>query len=142
MQKNKNILAGFTLIELLLVIVILGILIVIALSVINPVRLQRRSRESVVMAQTSKICTALFACAAAADSATSCNTLALLGVNDPTGNPANSTYAVAGSSTVTVTGTMTGTAGSKNNAACAMTCNYNFGTGIATGVTKNATNCY
>lgn len=68
---------GFTLIELLLVIVILGILIVIALSIINPVRLQRRARESVLQAQVSKLCTALSACAAVSTSRTSCDEFTL-----------------------------------------------------------------
>lgn len=54
---------GFTLIELLLVIVILGIVISIAISIINPARIQRRARESVLIAQLSKMCAAIASCA-------------------------------------------------------------------------------
>jgi prepilin-type N-terminal cleavage/methylation domain-containing protein len=80
--------SGFTLIELLLVIVILSILIMIALNVVNPTRMQRRSREGVVMAQVGKMCTALASCANSHADRLSCDTPAEIGINlDSLGTP-------------------------------------------------------
>lgn len=90
-MKKRN-LAGFTLIELLLVIVILGILITIALNVINPARIQRRAREAVMRAQTSKMCAALLSCASTNSTGTKdpCNDANELGINfSSVGTPAN-----------------------------------------------------
>ena len=143
MKQNRRFLTGFTLIELLLVIVILGILVVIALSVINPVRLQRRAREAAMKSQASKVCAALFACAAASQTLAECNTLALLGVSNVTnGTPLNSTYVLSAADPVTFTATMAG-GGGKTATSCIYTCTYNFGTGASTGVLPSvAANCY
>jgi prepilin-type N-terminal cleavage/methylation domain-containing protein len=145
MKINKKYLPGFTLIELLLVIVILGIIIVIALAVINPVRLQRRSREAVMLAQASKVCAALFACSATASTFADCDEAALadLDVNSPAGNPTGSTYAIAGSTTLTMTATLPFVAGGKVlNTPCTVTCSYDFSTGVSVPATKSAANCY
>ena len=147
MQKNKM-LAGFTLIELLLVIVILGIVISIALSIINPAKIQRRSRESVLIAQASKLCTALYACASTAEAgATDCDTISEVGAVTPAGTPTGSTYGfnavTAGNVAVTLTATLPAGNGSKvASADCTVTCSYDFSTGVPTAIAKNTTNCY
>ncbi len=145
MQTNKKYRLGFTLIELLLVIVILGIIIVIALAVINPIRLQRRSREAVLMAQASKVCAALFACSSTASTYADCDDSALadLDVNSPAGTPTGSTYVMSGTTTLTMTATYPAGAGSKvSGQDCTVTCAYNFSTGVSTGAAKSAANCY
>jgi prepilin-type N-terminal cleavage/methylation domain-containing protein len=153
MQKNKNILAGFTLIELLLVIVILGILIVIALNVINPGRIQRRSYEAVLLSNGSKMCAAMFACAVAASAPTTeCDSLPEIGVNTPPnigGLVPQNTVGLSPFSTtmLRVTTILPGAATSKNVSAaetgtantydCAVSCTYDTTTGASTPAAKN-----
>lgn len=153
MHKNRNVLAGFTLIELLLVIVILGILIVIALNVINPGRIQRRSYEAVLLSNTSKMCAAMFACAVASSAPTTeCDTLTEIGVNTPpaiggqtptytvgTSYPTTLlrvTAVLAGAATSKNTSTSPGTAGSYD---CTVSCSYDTSTGASTAAVKNPT---
>jgi prepilin-type N-terminal cleavage/methylation domain-containing protein len=95
-MKTKS-LAGFTLIELLLVIVILGILITIALNVINPARIQRRAREAVMRSQTSKMCAALLSCASTDSTGTKapCNDANELGINFASLGPTYNTTSVS-----------------------------------------------
>lgn len=151
---------GFTLIELLLVIVILGILIVIALSVINPVKLQRRAREATMKAQLSKMCTELQVCASVGGNHDKCNSVApgelnidftTLGVpasttsipRSPNNVPPHSTYFMQTQShTVQIFASMCGYnttgcsiseyAGSRSGSTCYMHCSYNFDEGIYT----------
>lgn len=114
-QKHKFSNA-FTLIELL--IVIIGILAGVVLVVLNPAKQQRKSAESVLSANTNKLCLALSSCAATTATAASCGsatfatTLSSLGAANPTGVPAGSTYssAIAGN-VVTLTGSLAAAGG-------------------------------
>jgi prepilin-type N-terminal cleavage/methylation domain-containing protein len=150
MMKAKSSLAGFTLIELLLVIVILGILITVALNVINPGRIQRRSQEAVHLSNSSKACTALAACASASYIPSDCNTPQKVGIqtiHPPLGGITPTyTYTVEGN-TVVMLGSLYATASSKNSSGaitdptrmCAISCVYDFNNGVATPPTKNPT---
>ncbi|EKE00507.1 MAG: hypothetical protein ACD_22C00002G0001 [uncultured bacterium] len=126
---------GFTLIELLIVIVIIGILAGVVLAVMNPAVQQRKANESVLRANTDKVCLAMHACAAArSDAFTTCDTFAEIGVNSPAGTPTGATYApTAAGTTLTITGTL-GT--------CIFTCTYDTSTGTSTAVTPTVpANC-
>ena len=64
---------GFTLIELLIVVVIIGVLAGVVLVLINPARQQRRSKESILKANTNKLCLALYSCATTAGAVGQCD---------------------------------------------------------------------
>lgn len=80
---------GFTLVELLVVIAIILILATAVLMIFNPAKLQKKSREAVLKANMSKLCSALFSCASVKSSASSCSgSFSAIGAatpNDPLG---------------------------------------------------------
>jgi len=132
---------GFTLIELLIVIVIIGILAGIVLSVLNPALQQQKANESVLRANTEKMCLALHACGATSTVSTTCDTWTEIGVAAGGANltsittvaPTGATYAGALSGTspnqkLTITGTLS---------SCVYTCAFDFASGapIATNMT-------
>lgn len=82
---------GFTLIELLIVIVLIGILAGIVITVLQPARLQRRARETVMRTNVEKLCLGLKACAATTQDAQNCDEFEEIGV---AGDPTSATYAV------------------------------------------------
>ena len=82
---RKN--SGFTLVELLVVISLVSILASALFVVINPAQLQRKSREAVLKAKTSQLCTALNNCGAVKTASTDCDDFTKLGVTNPTGDP-------------------------------------------------------
>lgn len=162
MNKHINHKKGFTLIELLLVVVIIGILAGIVIAIINPARMQRRSRESVMLSNVEKVCIAIFSCGSASGAVTSCDdaTGAEAGVNlAQLNNGATNATRVATSvppfafygigsagNVITVTGNLPGSAAAGGNgalgtAACNMTCTYDFGTGLSGAIAKDA-GCY
>ena len=163
MRDFKNHKKGFTLIELLLVVVIIGILAGIVIAIINPARMQRRSKEAVLRANLDKICVALFNCGTLTGDPSSCDTfvggevdadVTVLNSNGTVSSPAANAvppyafYSLGLSgSTVTATATLpssasTGGSGAKSaTAACSFSCSYNFTTGASTAVTPSA-DCY
>lgn len=173
MFKKKNGIktsSGFTLIELLIVIVIIGIMAGIVLLLINPARQQRKSKETILKANTNKLCLALYACSTTAGDVTQCDSFVgtelasdiadLRGLAGDTANaqaatratsaPAYATYSlgVAGQ-IVTITGSLPGSntnpGGSGAATAanpCVFTCTYDFATGDAAPVTATVpANC-
>ena len=84
---------GFTLIELLIVIAIIGILVAVLISVLDPAKQRRKAQESVAKANLGKVCLALSACQTSLsgyDSA-QCDSASEVGVTMPT-EPSNATY--------------------------------------------------
>ena len=146
-RKSK----AFTLIELLIVIVIIGILAGVVLAILNPARQQQRAREAVFLANVSKYCTALMACASTTTNATKCTTLAQIGVIDQAGTPIpNSQYVLnTAANTYTAIGAVASTDTIFMNArfdsaadatTCKSSCSYNFSTATPTGATPGV-NC-
>ena len=134
-ERSLRFSSGFTLVELLVVISIISILAGTMFVVINPVQLQRKSREAVLKAKTSQLCLALNSCGAAKDDARICDNsggadpFSDLGVVNPAGNPATATYTITGpvaaaTATVQIVGSLT-TAGST----CQYRCSINFNDG-------------
>ena len=138
LKRNPQLIdaSGFTLIELLLVIVIIGILSGIVIAVINPAQVRRRSAETVMRANTDKVCYAMQSCAATRLSpAVDCITAAGINAAMPDGNPTGSVYGISFvSPVISVTGTASGAS------PCVFTCSYNVTTGIASATSGNA-NC-
>lgn len=135
-------------------IVILGILIVIALivialNVINPGRIQRRSYEAVHMANASKVCTALAACANSSYTPADCNTLQEIGTQtlfSALGTVTPTYTLTIEANSIVMVGSLNATASSKNTTGggvtvpsriCVISCTYNFDDGVATPPTKN-----
>lgn len=127
---------AFTLIELLIVVVIIGILAGIVLAVLNPAQQQRRAREGVLQANTGKLCTGLFACAATTTTLANCNSDTLIGVSIPNNTPLGSVYTIQpqGANSIRVTGTL-GT--------CNGYCEYDFANSVATPLlfTRSGSTC-
>lgn len=120
--------AGFTLIELLVVIAIIAILAGAAIMIINPVQQKAKANEVLMRSNFSKICTALAGCGTLKSMSTECDEFTELGVNDPTGNPAGSTYSCTsgpGNPYATCLGIQNGN-GSVN---CRYRCDYYFDNG-------------
>jgi prepilin-type N-terminal cleavage/methylation domain-containing protein len=137
MSKLKRIryaASGFTLIELLIVIVIIGILAGVVLAVINPAQQQLKSRQAVLKANTDKGCLAINACEATSSTVADCDTVAEVGIIDPSGTPTSSTYALTapGAGAVTYTGTL-GT--------CNYSCTANITNGTPAGLAVAAAAC-
>lgn len=134
--------SGFTLIELLVVIAIISILAGALFMVINPAQLQTKSKEAVLKARTSQVCTALNACGAVRTSATDCygtdvTDFSKLNIASPAGDPVGSNYQLtcsdspcASGSTLVVNGTL-GT--------CGYTCSFNFSDGSLGNLTMTGT---
>jgi len=115
---RKN--SGFTLVELLVVISIISILAGALFMVINPAQLQKKSREAVLKAKTSQLCTALNNCGAVKTASTDCDSYAEMGVADPTGDPLNSSYSITTTDPITITGILD---------TCSFTCSFTFSDG-------------
>jgi len=124
--------SGFTLIELLVVIAMISILAGALFMVINPAQLQRKSREAVLKARTSQVCTALGACGAVKTGATDCyatstTDFSKLNIPNPSGDPVGSSYQLTCSASPCLSGSMlvvNGTLGT-----CGYTCYFNFSDG-------------
>lgn len=139
MRQPPVVKSSFTLIELLIVIVIIGILAGVVLSVLNPAKAQRKSAESVLKANVNKLCLAMFACFSTTATLSSCNNFNGIGITNPAGTPANSSYSISDSSSwtippasiyVLVIGTLPAGSGSEGKI-CSYRCNYFISTGVA-----------
>jgi len=128
MYKKTN-QKGFTLIELLIVIVIIGILSGVLLSVINPVRQQRKANQTVMRTNLEKLHMAQLACVnSRLNPVADCITATALGVNVPTGEPTSATtYTIAAVGTTGVSVSADEHATTDN---CTMTYTYTVSTGI------------
>lgn len=135
--QNHRFVSAFTLIELLIVIVIIGILAGVILVVLNPAAQQRKSAESVLQANTNKLCLGLFSCAQTTYDPTKCNDMTKIGGIDPNGSPSTSTYSVSASGNViSVTGTLPAGVGSSTD--CEFTCSYDIVSGTPQKLTEGA----
>ena len=121
---------GFTLIELLIVIVILGILSGVLISVINPVRQQRKANQTVMRSNLEKLHMAQLACVnARLNPIDDCITADDLGVNVPTGKPtAATTYTISATTTEVKVSADEG----RTTENCIMTYTYTISSGLVT----------
>ena len=127
-RESQN---GFTLIELLLVIVIIGILSGVLLSVINPVRQQRKANQTVMRSNLEKLHMAQLGCVnSRLNPVADCITATALGVNVPTGEPtATTTYTIAAVSTTGVSVSAQEFGATNPADECVMTYTYTISTG-------------
>ncbi len=137
---RKN--SGFTLVELLVVIAIISILAGALFMVINPAQLQRKSREAVLKAKTSQICTALGACGAVKTGATDCygtssTDFSKLNIPNPSGDPVGSSYRLTCSASPCAPGSTLVVNGVLDT--CRYTCSFNFSDGSVGNLTTTGT---
>lgn len=131
-------------IELLVVMAIVSILVGTAVMIINPARLQRKGRESVLKANTAKLCAALYACASVKGGETDCSTFDLLGVPVPTDPPPPASYYIqrwsaGGGSAHTYTISIYGRLDA--SASCYYTCSYESINGTTSNLTPGGADC-
>lgn len=125
--SNKN--SGFTLVELLVVIAIIGILASALYLTLNPAQLQRKAKEASLKATMTKVCTALFACAAAKKDATSCDSYEEIGISTAPTEPLGAVYNLQVNP---FNATIVGFFGHYTSSA-SITCQYDCGFDFATG---------
>ncbi len=107
---------------------IISILVGALFMVVNPAQLQRKSKEAVLKARTSQLCTALNNCAAVRKDSSECDSFADLGVKDPSGDPEGAYYKMDSGETVMILGTLD---------PCVFRCDFNFSDGSAGGLTAS-----
>lgn len=98
--------------------------------VINPLRLQTKSREAVLRANTAKLCAALFSCASVKNTVADCSAgdFTKLGVVVPT-EPIGASYSITSSDPVTITGKL---------GSCSFSCSFNFSNGDVVNIPNTA----
>lgn len=140
---------GFTLIELLVVVVVLGILVAVLVTVMQPATQQRKAREVALRSNVEKMCLGLHGCGLTSRSAADCDTYSEAGIRSDgltpqspefNGTPTNAVYILSNdvsgvpyindsanpNDILYVTGTIDD--GNPATLDCSFQCNYNFGT--------------